>query len=190
MNQKYLEEIIKGCIKAKTSSQEKLFKLFSEKFYGVCLYYTKNRFDAEDILHEGFIKIFENINKYKNIGSFEGWMRKIIVNTALEKFRKKQHLYSVDMDTIKDNDFFIDEKLAINLSVNDLLKFIQELSPQYKMVFNLFAIEGYSHSEISKKLGISVGTSKSNLSRARGILKEKVKNYYLSKSDKHLDNGK
>lgn len=190
MDQKYLEEIIRGCKKNNTSSQEKLFKLFSERLFGVCLYYTKSRSDAEDVLHEGFIKIFKNIKKYKNTGSFEGWIRKIIVNTTLEKLRKKQYLYSVDIDTMKNNDVFIDEKLASDLSTKELLVFIQELSPQYRMVFNLFAIEGYSHSEISQMLKISVGTSKSNLSRARNILKKKVKKYYLSKSDKHFNNEK
>lgn len=154
-----------------------LYEHFSGQMFAVCLRYSGSAEDAQDVLHEGFLKIFEKIRQFKFKGSFEGWVRKIMVNTALEKFRNQYKVIS-----IQENAFEYDsrgsEDITDNLTAKELLVLIQDLSPQYRMVFNLYAIEGYSHKEISDLLNISEGTSKSNLSRARIILQDKVKKYY------------
>ncbi len=172
-----LEEIIQGCVKGKRKSQEMLFNIFSKKMFAVCLYYSKNKNEAEDILHNGFLKIFENIKQYKGTGSFEGWVRKIFVNIALEKFRNQTFLTAVS-DQIEYDYMTEDADIISKLSSEELIKMIQELSPAYRMVFNLYAVEGYSHEEISKKLEIAEGTSKSNLARARKILQNKVRDRF------------
>ena len=178
-----LTEIIKGCISGKNEFQEKLYKLYSRKLFGVCLHYSKDYTEAEDILQEGFIKIFTNISKYKHKGSFEGWMRKIMVNTALENYRKQKLLYPVS-DVYEYADKIDYDDIINNITAKDLLKLIQELSPKYRTVFSLYAIDGYSHKEISKMTGTSIGTSKSNLSRARVILQQKVEKYFKPASKK------
>ncbi|MBN1187348.1 MAG: RNA polymerase sigma factor [Bacteroidales bacterium] len=144
--------------------------------YGICLRYTKDRDEAQDILQEGFIKVFTNLGKFDNRGSFEGWIRRIMINVALERFRKTNYMYPVEDITVYKDKLDYDD-LESNLSQEELLKMIQELSPKYRMVFNLYAVEGYSHQEISQMLNISEGTSKSNLSRARIILQERLKEY-------------
>jgi len=144
----------------------------------VCLQYSDNDEEARDILQDGFIKIFENLINFKNEGSFEGWMRRIIVNTALEKYRSRHNLYRVDdIDLIPEPDADPDNEDYSGLEAIDLLNIIRELPPKYRMVFNLYAIEGYAHKEISRMMKISEGTSKSNLSRARLILQKKVSLY-------------
>ena len=144
----------------------------------VCLQYTGNDDEAQDILQEGFIKIFENLGSYKYEGSFEGWMRRIMVNTALEKFRSKHNFYRVDdINNIPEPDAEPYNEDYVGLEASDLLEIIRELPPKYRMVFNLFAIEGYSHKEISQMINISEGTSKSNLARARIILQRRVGSY-------------
>ena len=172
-----LNEIIKGCQKGKPASQKVLYDLFAPKMYGVCLQYCQDRTEAEDCLQEGFIKVFTNIKKYRFEGSFEGWVRRIIVNTALDKYRKQNILQTVDDISKYSEDFNYDDVIS-KITSNDLLKFIHELTPKYKVVFISYAIEGYSHKEISDMLGISIGTSKSNLSRARQILQDKINKYY------------
>lgn len=170
--------IIKGCLSGSRRDQELLYRRHAAKLYAVSLQYSGNDDEARDILQEGFIKIFENLIYYKNEGSFEGWMRRIVVNTALEKYRSKHNLYRVDdIELIPEPDAEPDTEDYSGLEAVDLLDIIRELPPKYRMVFNLFAIEGYSHKEISKMLNISEGTSKSNLSRARMILQKKVKLY-------------
>jgi len=170
--------IIKGCLAGNRRDQELLYRRHAAKLYAVCLQYSGNDDEARDILQEGFIKIFENLIYYKNEGSFEGWMRRIVVNTALEKFRSKHNLYRIDdIDLIPEPDAGPDTEDYAGLEAVDLLDFIRELPPKYRMVFNLFAVEGYSHKEISQMINISEGTSKSNLSRARIILQRKVNLY-------------
>jgi len=171
-------EIIKACLKGNRIAQNRLFQLFADKMYGMCLRYADNEDEAKDILQDGFIKVFLNLKQFNNKGSFEGWIRRIIANTALERFRDKNYLFAVNMETEYDANYKQYDHILSDLAAKDLLKLIQELSPQYRMVFNLYAIEGYSHKEICEKLNIKEGTSKSNLSRAREILKEKVKKYY------------
>ena len=172
-----LDDIIKGCKSGKLRSQEQLFKLFSKKLFGVCMLYTKDRSSAEDILQDSFVKIFQHIKQYEGRGVFEGWLRRIVVNTALERFRREVHLYPVAEVREVREEFSYDD-IVSQISSQELMALIQELSPQYKMVFCLYGIEGYSHKEIAEKLGINEGTSKSNLSRARDILQAKVEVHY------------
>ncbi len=179
MDQADIDTILEGCLSGNRKAQGKLFDLFGEEMFGVCLYYSKDYTEAEDTLHEGFIKIFQKIDQYKHTGSLAGWIRKIMVNTALEKYRKHNQLY-VLMDDPPENEDIGPENALQDLSAQDLVKLIRELTPQYRMVFNLYAIEGYSHKEISVMMGISEGTSKSNLARARYILQNKVKKYYFT----------
>lgn len=149
--------------------------MFADKMFGVCMRYANDADEAKDILQDGFVKVFTNLHKFNNTGSLEGWIRRIIINTALERFRDKNYLFAVNMEAGYEKGDKEYDHILSELSANDLLKLIQELSPQYRTVFNLYAIEGYSHKEISEKLNIKEGTSKSNLSRAREILKEKIK---------------
>lgn len=173
-----IKKIIKGCLSGDRRDQELLYRRHSSKLYGVCLQYSGNDEEARDILQEGFIKIFENLHNYKHEGSFEGWIRRIVVNTALEKFRSRHNLFRVDdIDTIQEPMSEPDTDDYSGLQAVDLLYIIRELPPKYRMVFNLFAIEGYSHKEIGEMMNISEGTSKSNLSRARNILQRRVNSY-------------
>jgi RNA polymerase sigma factor (sigma-70 family) len=141
--------------------------------YGVCLRYARDSSEAEDILQEGFLRVFTKIRQFEFKGSFEGWMRRIMVNTALEKFRKNDRLYPVEEMRIYESTEWVDDTISM-ITADDLLRIIQELPPRYRMVFNLYAIEGYSHLEIGEMMNISEGTSKSNLSRARVILQKSV----------------
>jgi RNA polymerase sigma-70 factor (ECF subfamily) len=141
--------------------------------YGVCLRYAGNENDANDILQEGFIKVYKNISKFRREGSFEGWIRRIFVNTAIEHYRKKVKMYNVteaQENTIEDKEL----TPLDNLATKDILKIVDELSPGYKAVFNMHVIEGYSHKEIADILGITEGTSKSQLARAKGVLRNLI----------------
>jgi RNA polymerase sigma factor (sigma-70 family) len=172
-----IKKIIKGCLDGNRRDQELMYRRHSAKLFAVCLQYSGNDEEARDILQDGFIKIFNNLHNYKHEGSFEGWIRKI-VNTALEKFRNRHNLYRVDdIDTISEPEADPYTEDYAGLEAFDLLYIIRELPPKYRMVFNLYAIEGYSHKEIGKMLSISEGTSKSNLSRARVILQRRVGSY-------------
>jgi len=172
------DKIIAGCKKGDGHSQEELYRLLAPGMYGLCLKYAGDRDDAKDILQEGFIKVFRKIEQYGGKGSFEGWVRRIMINTALEKYRSTSMIYPLDerMNTIEENEH---TNVLDHLSVEDLLSLVQQLTPQYRMVFNLYAIEGYTHKEISEMMGITEGTSKSNLSRARTILQQKIRELYI-----------
>lgn len=164
-------DLIEGCIKGDRQMQELLYHRFSPKMYAVCLRYSGNTEDARDLLQEGFIKIFKNLSKYRGDGSFEGWIRRIFVNTSIEYFRKKVHLQDVTETqerTLEDKEW----NVLDNLAEKDIMKMIHALSPGYKAVFNMHVIEGYSHKEIADMLGINEGTSKSQLARARTVLKK------------------
>jgi RNA polymerase sigma-70 factor (ECF subfamily) len=175
---KELKKIINGCLSGDRRDQELLYRRHASRLYAVSLRYAGNDEEARDILQEGFIKIFENLGNYKFEGSFEGWVRRIIVNTALERYRNKHSLYRVeDIDSVSDMEAEPDSQDPGGLEAHDLLFIIGELPPKYKMVFNLYAIEGYSHKEISRMLKISEGTSKSNLARARVILQRRIGSY-------------
>jgi RNA polymerase sigma factor (sigma-70 family) len=183
-----IKNIINGCLLGNRRDQELLYRRYAAKLYAVCLQYSGNDEEARDILQEGFIKIFENLVHYKYEGSFDGWVRRIMVNTALEKYRSKHNLYRVDdIDQIPEQNAEPDNEDYAGLGARDLMEIIRELPPRYRIVFNLFAIEGYSHKEISDMMSISEGTSKSNLSRARVILQRRVGSYTGLK--KNLING-
>ncbi|MBX7139594.1 MAG: sigma-70 family RNA polymerase sigma factor [Chitinophagales bacterium] len=153
--------------------QEELYRIFSPKMFAICMRYCSNYQEAEDLLQEGFIKVFGNISRFRNEGSFEGWMKRIFVNTAIEGFRKNHFLNNMmEVEEMKND--IVQEDDFHQLSAADLLRMVQALSPGYRTVFNLYAIEGYNHQEIADMLGISVGTSKSQLARARYILQKMV----------------
>lgn len=172
-----LEQLIDKCKKNDTSAQSQLYKLFSSKLFSLCLKYSRNYAEAEDNLQDSFLTIFKNINQYNQKGSFEGWMKRITINTALQKYRSKGVFNIVNEERIEDVTVEINND---DLSIDFLLKIIQELPDRYRMVFNLYVLDGYSHKEVSKMLEISEGTSKSNLARARFILKEKIETYKAS----------
>lgn len=174
---KDLKKIIAGCASGNVRAQEKLYHRFAPTMYGVCLRYAKDNTEAEDNLQEGFIKVFQNIGSFRHEGSFEGWMRRIMVNVSLEKYRKQQLMYPVEDVTALAGQQISDNVLA-DISARELMELIQQLPPRYRMVFNLYVMEGMNHKEISEEMKISEGTSKSNLARARDILKRKVKELY------------
>lgn len=166
-------DLIDGCINGNRQMQELLYNRFSPKMYGVCLRYSGNPEDARDLLQEGFIKIFKNLSKYRGDGSFEGWIRRIFVNTSIEHFRRKVSLYNVtetQENSIEDKEWSVLD----NLAEKDIINMVNQLSPGYKAVFNMHVIEGYSHKEIGEALGINEGTSKSQLARAKLVLKKMV----------------
>lgn len=168
-----LDDLIEGCKAGDRKMQEALYRQTAPAMFAVCMRYTKNRMEAEDILQMGYIKIFQKINDYRGGGSFEGWTRRIMVNTAIESYRKNirsLHLVPIEDALEQPSTGFDFGKLGIE----DLMKQIQNLAEGYRMVFNLYAIEGYAHKEIAEMLGISEGASKSQLSRARAILKEEI----------------
>ena len=156
--------------------QEELYRRFAPKMYAVCLRYAGNAEEAEDILQEGFIKIFKKLDSFRSEGSFEGWIRRIFVNTAIEHFRRKRYLQPV---TEKEENTIEGKYISIldELAEQDILSLVQQLSPGYRTVFNMYVVEGYTHKEIADLLGISEGTSKSQLSRAKVILQEMVKKF-------------
>jgi RNA polymerase sigma factor (sigma-70 family) len=169
-------DLIEGCIKGDRKMQYELYERFAPKMYGVCLRYAANAEEAEDILQEGFIKVFRKISSYRGDGSFEGWIRRIFVNTAIEQFRKKTYLQPI---TEQEESSIEGKYISVldNMAEKDIIKLIQQLSPGYRTVFNMYVIEGFTHKQISEALNISEGTSKSQLSRAKLILQDLVKKY-------------
>ena len=170
---KEFEQLINDCIAGNQSALAKLYRQFAPKMFGVCLRYAKDSTEAEDNLQEGFIKVFTNLKSFRNDGSLEGWIRRIMINVSLEKIRKQHLMYPVEDVAIYDSINYSDDVIA-KISADDLVKLIQELPPRYQLVFNLYVIEGMSHQEIAEEMSITQGTSKSNLARAREILKKKV----------------
>ncbi len=140
----------------------------------ICQRYAHTREDAEDILQEGFIKTFQNLKQYRFDGSFEGWVRRIMINCALQKYRSQTHLLIISTGEDYENSYFVDEDITSHLEIKELIGLVQELPTAYRMVFNLYVFEGLKHKEIALKLGITEGTSKSNLFDARQQLQECV----------------
>lgn len=173
-----LHTVIQGCQEKKPEAQRALYDMFKTKMFGICLRYAGNYDDAQDILQDGFIKVFEKIHQFRFSGAFEGWIRRVMVNTALEKYRLHYRQMPVD-ENISETESEDNKEIGSDIDADMLVRIVQELSPKYRVVFNLYAIEGLSHKEISKTLKISEGTSKSNLSRARAILQEKVSKIYI-----------
>lgn len=170
-----LDELILKCKKQDSKAQGALYKRYSGILFSICLRYSPNRTEAEDNLQDAFLTIFKKIEQYKGKGSFEGWIKRITVNTVLQKYRK-QRVYNIEDEAqIEQEDNVTVDTETVPLDF--LLKIIQELPDQYRLVFTLYVLDDYSHKEIAEMLGISDGTSKSNLARARGILKNKIDNY-------------
>lgn len=168
------ESFLEGCRLNDRKAQELLYRSFSSKMMAICLRYASSQFEAEEILQLGFIKVFKNINQFANKGSLEGWIRRIMVNTAIELSRRG--IILLDIEEVKESTIVDSQLFEIdNLEVKDLLKMIQELPPGFRLVFNMYAIEGFSHKEIAEALNISESASKSQLSRARVRLQEKIK---------------
>lgn len=176
-----LNALINGCIENDRKSQENIYMMFYGKMMGVCMRYTKDPDQAKDILQEGFIKVFRNIGKFNFEGSFEGWIRRIMVNTAIDFFRKAKALSQYGQDKLAIEDYEDDFKEdpeedddvppEMELEISDVVEAVQYLSPAYRTVFNLYVFEDYSHKDIADALDISVGTSKSNLAKAKANLK-------------------
>ncbi len=174
------EQLVKKCLEKDTLAQKQLFDFYSKRMMGVCLRYAKDSEEAQDVLQMGFIKVFEKLEMYKHQGSLEGWIRKIIVNTALDNIRKNKKLMNnVEIDKVDYQLQNYDENVLGSLSAQDLLRVIQEMPTGFRTVFNMFAIEGFSHKEIAEKLNISVSTSKSQFSRARVYLQKRLKEQKL-----------
>lgn len=171
--------LIKKAMDNNREAQKEMFERFSPKMLGVCRQYVKDIFHAEDLMLQGFLKVFTNLKSFENKGSFEGWIRKIMVNTCISFLRKKNEL-----DFYDETDFYQTETTENleNTTIEDLQKLIDLLPDGYKVVFNLYAIEGFKHSEIAEKLGITESTSKSQLFKARKLLQE---NYYKTNKTAH-----
>jgi RNA polymerase sigma factor (sigma-70 family) len=170
------QDLIKGCLRRDRVSQQQLFDLYSSKMYAICYRYVKNPMEAEDILVTAFTKIFERINQFKGDGSFEGWIRRVMVNEALTFLRKSRNMYlETDLEQADREPNY--DQLSDHLEAEDLMRMIQELPAGYRLVFNMYAIDGYSHKEIAEQLGISENTSKSQLSRARTYLQKLLMDY-------------
>ena len=174
-----LEELISNCKKQDLKAQEELYKKFSGILFAVCLKYSPNYHEAEDNLQDAFLKIFQRIEQFKNKGSFEGWMKRVAINTVLQKYRKKKTFHLSNEEQIEEEEVVEVENNQVPLDF--LLKIVQELPDRYQLVFTMYVLDDYSHKEIADSVGISVGTSKSNLARARGILKIKIEDYYKVK---------
>ena len=168
-----LEEIIIGCKQNDRKDQGLLYTSYKNILFGICLKYSRNTSDAEDILQESFITIFKKINSYKGVGSFEGWIKRITINKSLDFYRQKKMVF-VEEDNIPDEIMEVDDLSSYSLSF--LLGLIQNLPDRYRLIFNLYELDGYTHSEIANMLNISIGTSKSNLHRAKLNLKKALKN--------------
>ncbi|TDQ08727.1 RNA polymerase sigma factor [Pedobacter metabolipauper] len=173
LTQYSIDELLDGCKAGNRKMQEALYKQTSSKMLAVCARYAKDNMEAEDVLQLGYIKVFQKVKEYRGDGSFEGWIRRIMVNTAIESYRKNLRM----MNVVPIEDAYEQPSTGFDFSrlgMQELMKLIQNLADGYRIVFNMYIIEGFSHKEIAAALGISEGASKSQLSRARAILKEQI----------------
>jgi RNA polymerase sigma factor (sigma-70 family) len=168
-----LDQLINDCKNNDTKAQEQLYRLFSSKLFAICLKYSRNYAEAEDNLQDGFLIIFDKIHQFNFKGSFEGWVKRIMINNVLQQYRGVSFLELTTENISDEPEVEIDDSVSLDF----LMKIIQELPDRYRLVFNLYVIDGYAHKDISEMLGITTGTSKSNLSRARMILKEKIESH-------------
>ncbi len=178
-----LEQLIEQCKKNDAKAQSQIYKLYASKLFSLSLKYSRNHAEAEDNLQDAFVTIFKKIAQFKQKGSLEGWMKRITVNTALLRYRSVRVFDIVNEDQIEDVSIEIDND---NINLDFLLQIIQELPDRYRLVFNLYVLDDYSHNEIAEMLDISTGTSKSNLARARLILKEKIEQYKAGSNSRIL----
>lgn len=171
-----IDDLIKRCKAGERKAQELLYKQFASKMLGVCMRYATDKMEAEDMLQNGFIRVFQKMNDYRGDGSFEGWVRRIMVHSSIEYYRKHHKLLQLADNGNLPDEASVSSSAVARLDAKDMMALVQRLSPGYRMVFNLYAIEGYSHKEIGEIMGISEGASKSQLSRARSILKGLIAN--------------
>jgi RNA polymerase sigma factor (sigma-70 family) len=181
------KDIIDGCIRGERVAQDALYRKFSSLLFGICLRYAGNRMEAQDVLQEVFVKVYHNIASYNHEGSFEGWLRRIAVNTSITNYRKNlKHAFQKDVDdlmkTAEEPASFED----LEFTAEEMMQCIERLPVGYKTVFNLYVIEGFMHKEISDMLGIDVNTSKSQLSRAKSHLQRELKNIATVKIEEHV----
>ncbi|MBC7885537.1 MAG: RNA polymerase sigma factor [Saprospiraceae bacterium] len=177
LNGRTEKDLIKACLSGDRMAQRDIFNMYAGKMMAVCIRYTRHRLEAEDILQDSFVKVFTHLHEFEHNGSFEGWVRRIIINTAIKNNNKKSVSHEdIGLDHIKE-DSAVPEVFSV-LSEEELIKLISSLSDGYRMVFNLFAIEGFSHKEIGELLNIEESTSRSQLVKARRILQEKVHELY------------
>ena len=167
-----LKRIIKLCKRNHSKAQQELYEAYKDELFFLSLKYCKGKADAQDNLQDAFLSIFRNIKNYKNTGSFEGWMKRIVINKAIDKYKRNKQIILLDSDLLKENTTIDEEQFSINL--DELLGHIQNLPDQYRLVFNLYEVDGYSHKDIAELLCISVNTSKSNLHRAKLLLKKRI----------------
>lgn len=169
-----LNKLIEKCKSNDTKAQGELYKLFSSKLFSTCLKYSRSYAEAEDNLQDAFLTIFNKIEQYKNKGSFEGWLKRIAVNTVLQRYRNDKVFDIINENIADDVEIEIEDG---TISIDYLLNIIQQLPDRYRLVFNMYVLDGYSHKEIADMLNIKIGTSKSNLARARQILKQTIQNH-------------
>lgn len=162
--------LIQGCLEKNAKSQSQLYQLYAAKLFAVALKYSRSYAEAQDNLQDGFLLIFDKIGQYNFSGSFDGWAKRVMVNHILQQYRKTTFLELVN-DVVDDTTVEIDDE---NISLDFLLQIVQELPDRYRLVFNLYVLDDYSHKDIAEMLDISIGTSKSNLARAKMILKQKI----------------
>ncbi len=169
------KQLVEQCISNNEGALDELYKRYSPKLFGICIRYTKNRHEAEDLLHDGFIRILGNLKSFRCEGSFEGWLHRIMVSLAINYYRKNKLRKTENELTEYYLNKWSEDSVIDNLSMNELLEIIRELPEGYQMIFNLYAIEGYKHREISEMLGISESTSKSQFMKARKALQKRIK---------------
>ncbi|MFA6261769.1 MAG: sigma-70 family RNA polymerase sigma factor [Bacteroidia bacterium] len=173
-------DLIRRCIQQDTLAQNELYRRFAGKMMGVCMRYARNRTDAQDILQDSFLKVFVNLQSFKGEGSFEGWIKRIVINTSLKHYKKNLKFKSeTDIDNAYDLGF--DNQVVSHMSAQEMMASVQQMPDGYRTIFNLYAIEGFQHNEIGEMLGISEGTSKSQLSRARNYLIQLLKTNNVSR---------
>ena len=167
------EELVKACVRKSPSAQKMLFDKFCKRMMTVCARYADDTLEAQDIMQDGFIKVFNSIETYHYEGSLEGWIKRIMINTALDNYRKnKKRKYAVELDSDDVREIKVESETVEGLTSKYLMKLVQNLPEGYRIIFNMFAIEGYSHKEIAEELGISINTSKSQYARARAYLQK------------------
>ena len=171
-------ELVQGCRNNDRKYQELLYRKFAKKMYGICMSYTKDRSMAQEILQDGFVKVFKKIDGFREEGSLEGWIRRIITNTALDHLRQKSKLYEFIDDNKEAEEERLDNSILDKINADGIFNLIKQLPEGAKAVFNLYAVEGYSHKEIAEKLEITEGTSKSQFKRARSLLKTLLRDLY------------
>ena len=186
VNDKELTNIIKGCKKWRRKSQKALYQEYYTYAISICLRYADCRDEAEEMLNDGFLKVFQNISSFEIDKPFKPWLRRIVVNTAINHYHKNKRYKQTE--TIEDNprDYAHTEEITGDINYKELVSMVHTLSPQYRAVFNLYVLEGYKHQEIAELLGISEGTSKSNLAKAKKVLQGKLENYFLNDENRPI----